>query len=140
MDIISQFFPLILAAGVKPWALGVLVVILGLLGLVLLACCYDDKAEDGAFWNSELFEGCVLICGLMVVVPFLLLLPEEVRRSLDFEYMLEALALVVVAAIWLGMHFGLPWLRRALRERPRPQRQGRSSPRGLGRRSKKGRR
>ena len=70
MDIISQFFPLILAAGVKPWALGVLVVILGLLGLVLLACCYDDKAEDGAFWNSELFEGCVLICGLMVVVPF----------------------------------------------------------------------
>ena len=140
MDIISQFFPMILAAGVKPWALGVLVVILGLLGLVLLACCYDDKAEDGAFWNSELFEGCVLICGLMVVVPFLLLLPEEVRRSLDFEYMLEALALVVVAAIWLGMHFCLPWLRRALRERPRPQRQGRSSPRGQGRRSKKGRR
>jgi len=76
----------------------------------------------------------------MVVVPFLLLLPEEVRRSLDFEYMLEALALVVVAAIWLGMHFGLPWLHRHLRERPRPQRQGRPSPRGQGRRCKKGRR
>lgn len=140
MDIISQFFPMILASGVKTWALGVLVVILGLLGLVLLACCYDDKADDGAFWNSELFEVCVLICGLMVVVPFLLLLPEEVRRSLDFEYMLEALALVVVAAIWLGMHFGLPWLHRHLRECPRPQRQGHPSPRGQGRRGKKGRR
>lgn len=52
MDIISQFFPMILAAGVKSWALGVLVVILGLLGLVLLACCYDDKADDGAFWKK----------------------------------------------------------------------------------------
>ena len=55
MDIISQFFPLILAAGVKPWALGVLMVILGLLGLVLLACCYDDKADDGAFPSSRDF-------------------------------------------------------------------------------------
>lgn len=50
MDIIAPFLPMILAAGVKPWALGVLVVILGLLGLVLLACCYDDKVDDGAFW------------------------------------------------------------------------------------------
>ena len=69
MDIISQFFPLILAAGVKPWALGVLVVILGLLGLVLLACCYDDKADDGAFWNSELYEGCASPSGAEQSAP-----------------------------------------------------------------------
>lgn len=138
MDISAPFFPLILAAGVKPWALGGFVVILGLLGLVFLAFCYDDKADDDSFWKSELFEGCIFICGLMVVVPFLMLLPEEVRRSLDFEYMLEILALVVVAAIWLGMHFGLPWLRRVLKERPRPPRQGPPSPRGQGRRAKKG--
>lgn len=82
MDISAPFFPMILAAGVKTCALGVFVVMIGLLGMLLLSCCYDEKADDDSFWKSEHFEACVIICGLMVVEPFLLLLPEEGRREL----------------------------------------------------------
>lgn len=59
MDISAPFLPMILASGVKPWALGVFVVMIGLLGMLLLSCSYDDRAGDDSFWKSELFKGKV---------------------------------------------------------------------------------
>lgn len=125
--------------------LGVLVCLLGLMGLGALALSGWDEEKDNSSWKSELWEGGIFICGLMVVTPFLMLLPEAARESLvaddttyvaPFEGVLAVLALVLGGGIWLVMRFALPPLRRWLREKPRRPRQGRPSPPGKGRRSK----
>ena len=139
---------IMLAAAAHPWALGVLGFILGVLGLFLLVRSGWENEKDSQSWRSQLLEGGIIICGLMVAVPVLMLLPEETRKALledDTSYIaphkgaLVLFALVFGGGIWLFMRLGLPHLRRFLRESPRRQRQGRPSPPGKGRRSKKGR-
>lgn len=139
---------MMLAEAAHPWALGVLVFILGVLGLFLLVRTGWENEKDSQSWRSQLLEGGIIIGGLMVAVPVLMLLPEETRNALledDTSYIaphkgaLVLLALLFGGGIWLFMRLGLPHLRRFLRESPRRQRQGRPSPPGKGRRSKKGR-
>ena len=138
----------LLAEAAHPWALGVLVFILGALGLFFLVRSGWENEKDWQSWRSQLHEGGIIICGLMVAVPVLMLLPEETRKALledDTSYTaphkgaLVLFALVFGGGIWLFMRLGLPHLRRFLRESPRRQRQSRPSPPGKGRRSKKGR-
>ena len=139
---------MMLAEAAHPWALGMLVFILGVLGLFLLVRSGWENEKDSQLWRSQLLEGGIIICGLMVAVPVLMLLPEETRKALledDTSYIaphkgaLVLFALVFGGGIWLFMRLGHPYLRRFLRESPRRQRHGRPSPPGKGRRSKKGR-
>ena len=139
---------MMLAEAAHPWALGVLVFILGVLGLFLLVRSGWENEKDSQSWRSQLLEGGIIICGLMVAVPVLMLLPEETRKALledETSYIaphkgaLVLFALVFGGGIWLFMRLELPHLRRFLRESPRRQRQGRPCPPGKGRRSNKGR-
>ena len=139
---------MMLAEAAHPWALGVLVFILGVLGLFFLVRSAWENEKDWQSWRSQLHEGGIVICGLMVAVPILMLVPEETRKAVcedetsyiaPYRGALVLLAFVFGGGIWLFMRLGLPYLRRFLRESPRRQRQGRPSPPGKGRRSKKGR-
>ena len=139
---------IMLAEATHPWALGVFVFILGVSGLFLLARSGWENEKDSQSWRSQLFEAGIIICGLLVVVPILMLVPEETRKALledDTSYIaphkgaLVLFALVFGGGIWLFMRLGLPHLRRFFNAIPRKQRQGRPSPPGKGRRSKKGR-
>ena len=125
----SEFcFYLLAAAEVKPWAMGVFVVLLGLGGLAFLACSDWDK-----YGIPELAEGAFVLCALMVVTPPLLLLPEELRLEIP-AYVLVIAAMVAACIICLGIRALLRWLG----ARPRkPQRQGRPSLPGLGKRGRK---
>lgn len=124
------------AAEVKPWALGVFVFLLGLGGLVLLARSDWEKSSDEEPVKSELLEGAFFLCGLMLVAPLFMLLPENVRRELPAES-LVIMAVVAVVGVLVAMHFGRKALRRLLGARPsKPQRQGRPSPPGLGKRGR----
>lgn len=131
---------------VGPWALGVLICLLGVMGLGLLVISGWDEEKDSSSWRSQLWEGGVFICGLMVAGPLLMLLPEDVRRALaddettylaPFDGALAVLAFVFGFGIWLVMRLGLPPLRRRLREKPVQPRRGRPSPPRKGKRSKK---
>ena len=130
----SEFcFYLLSSAGVKPWALGVFVVLLGLGGLAFLVCSGRDKADREDSCASELKEGALVLCALMVVTPPLLLLPEELRQEIPAEALLIA---ALVAAVIIS--FGIRALLRWLGARPhQPQRQGRPSLPGLGKRGRK---
>lgn len=130
----SEFcFYLLAAAEVKPWALGVFVVLLGLGGLAFLVCSGREKADRVDSCASELKEGALVLCALMVVTPPLLLLPEELRQEIPAEALLIA---ALVAAVIIS--FGIRALLRWLGARPRkPQRQGRPSLPGLGKRGRK---
>lgn len=140
---------ILLAAAVKNWALGLFLFCLGLSGLFLLVRSGWDKEKNQESWKYELAEGGFVICGLLTLMPILMLVPEETRNAVfadDTTYVapykgaLALLAVVVGGGIWIFMRLGLPHLRRFLQERPRRQRQGRPSPPGQGRRSKKRRR
>ena len=116
--VLSEFcFYLLSAAEVKPWALGVFIVLLGLGGLAFLACLDWDKADGADSCASELAEGALVICALMVVTPPLLLLPEEWRQNIPADVLIVA-ALVAVGIIWLLGHYGIRALHRWLRSRP----------------------
>lgn len=130
----SEFcFYLLAAAEVKPWALGVFIVLFGLGGLAFLVCSGRDKADRVDSCASELKEGALVLCALMVVTPPLLLLPEELRQEIPAEALLIA---ALVAAVIIS--FGIRALLRWLGARPRkPQRQGRPSLPGLGKRGRK---
>ena len=139
---------MMLAEAAHPWALGVLVFILGVLGLFFLVRSAWKNEKDWQSWRSQLHEGGIVICGLMVAVPILMLVPEETRKAVcedetsyiaPYRGALVLLAFVFGGSIWLFMRLGLPHLRRFLNDSPRKQRQGRPSPPGKGRRSKKGR-
>lgn len=126
----------LLAAGAHPWTLGVLVCLLGLMGLGFLSVSGWEQEKDANSARSQLFDGGIVICGLMVVGPPIMLLPEEVRGNIGKEAIM-VLAIVVGGGIWLFMRFGLPPLRRFFRERPGKQRRGRPSPPGQGKRARK---
>lgn len=130
----SEFsFYLLAAAEVKPWALGVFIVLFGLGGLAFLVCSGRDKADRVDSCASELKEGALVLCALMVVTPPLLILPEELRQEIPAEALLIA---ALVAAVIIS--FGIRALLRWLGARPRkPQRQGRPSLPGLGKRGRK---
>ncbi|MBQ5666439.1 MAG: hypothetical protein IIV41_11340 [Akkermansia sp.] len=130
----SEFcFYLLAAAEVKPWALGVFIVLFGLGGLAFLVCSGRDKADREDSCAPELAEGALVLCALMVVTPPLLLLPEELRQEIPVEALLIA---ALVAAVIIS--FGIRALLRWLGARPRkPQRQGRPSLPGLGKRGRK---
>lgn len=130
----SEFcFYLLSSAGVKPWALGVFVVLLGLGGLAFLACLDWDKYGREDSCAPELAEGAFVLCALMVVTPPLLLLPEELRQEIP-AYVLVIAALVAACIICLGIRALLRWLG----ARPhQPQRQGRPSLPGYGKRGRK---
>ena len=139
---------MMLAEAAHPWALGVLVFILGVLGLFFLVRSAWENEKDWQSWRSQLHEGGIIICGLMVAVPILMLVPEETRKAVcedetsyiaPYRGALVLLAFVFGVGIWLFMRLGLSHLRRFLNDSPRKQRQGRPSPPGKGRRSKKGR-
>lgn len=128
---------LVLAAGVKPWALGAFVFLLGLGGLVLLAFSDWEKSSGEEGIKSELLEGAFFLCGLMVVAPLLMLLPEAVRREMP-DYLLVIVAVVTAVGVLVAIHFVRKALRRWVDARPhKPQRQGRPSSPGLGKRGKK---
>jgi hypothetical protein len=110
-------FYLLAAAEVKPWALGVFIVLIGLGGLAFLGCSGRDKADREDSCASELAEGSLVICALMVVTPPLLLLPEEWRQNIPADVLIVA-ALVAVGIIWLLGHYGIRALHRWLRSRP----------------------
>ena len=71
---------IMLAEATHPWALGVFVFILGVSGLFLLARSGWENEKDSQSWRSQLFEAGIIICGLLVVVPILMLVPEETRK------------------------------------------------------------
>lgn len=136
---------IMLAEATHPWALGVFVFILGVSGLFLLARSGWENEKDSQSWRSQLFEAGIIICGLLVVVPILMLVPEETRKAVyedetsyiaPYKGALVLLALVFGGGIWLFMRLGLPHLRRFLNDSPHKQRQGRPCPPGKGRRSK----
>ena len=95
----SEFcFYLLAAAEVKPWALGVFIVLFGLGGLAFLVCSGRDKADRVDSCASELKEGALVLCALMVVTPPLLLLPEELRQEIPAEALLIAALLSLSAS------------------------------------------
>ena len=126
----------LLLAATRPWALGALISILGFGGLAVMF---------GNRWHeSDTVGELTIVFGLMAVGPILCLLPAELRHSIadspfDRE-ILCGLVLLVIVALWAGLHFLVRYMRRIRHECPRTQRQGRPSPRGQGRRGKKGRR
>ena len=130
----SEFcFYLLAAAEVKPWALGVFIVLFGLGGLAFLVCSGRDKADRVDSCASELKEGALVLCALMVVTPPLLLLPEELRQEIPAEALLIA-ALVAAVIISFGIRALLRWSSRHPRK---VQRQGRPNPPGRGKRGRK---
>lgn len=130
----SEFcFYLLAAAEVKPWALGVFIVLFGLGGLAFLVCSGRDKADREDYCASELKEGALVLCALMVVTPPLLLLPEELRQEIPAEALLIA-ALLAAVIISFGIRALLRWSSRQPRK---VQRQGRSNPPGRGKRGRK---
>ena len=130
----SEFcFYLLAAAEVKPWALGVFIVLFGLGGLAFLVCSGRDKADREDSCASELKEGALVLCALMVVTPPLLLLPEELRQEIPAEALLIAALLAAVI-----ISFGIRALLRWSSSHPRKvQRQGRPNPPGRGKRVRK---
>ena len=95
---------MMLAEAAHPWALGVLVFILGVLGLFLLVRSGWENEKDSQSWRSQLLEGGIIICGLMVAVPVLMLLPEETRKSLledDTSYIAPHKGALVLFALFL---------------------------------------
>ena len=130
----SEFcFYLLAAAEVKPWALGVFIVLFGLGGLAFLVCSGRDKADREDSCASELKEGALVLCTLMVVTPPLLLLPEELRQEIPAEALLIA-ALLAAVIISFGIRALLRW---SSRHPHKVQRQGRLNPPGRGKRGRK---
>lgn len=117
-------FYLLAAAEVKPWALGVFIVLFGLGGLAFLVCSGRDKADREDSCASELKEGALVLCALMVVTPPLLLLPEELRQEIPAEALLIA-ALLAAVIISFGIRALLRWSSRHPRK---VQRQGGGQP------------
>lgn len=130
---------MMLAEAAHPWALVALFVILGIFGLVVLAHTrwYEEKNTESSHY--EMYEGLLFICVMMIVLPFLFMMPEGPLQTICLEKILLNIAVVAGVLIWLFMHFGLRNMHKWFPERRRKQRQGRPSPPGKGRRSKKGR-
>lgn len=121
----------LLLAATRPWALGALISILGFGGLAVM------------FWTrwyeSDTIGELVHVFGLMAVGPILCLLPEGAGSLIDKE-VLYGLVVLLLVALGAGLHYLTRYMSSIRHERPRPQRQGRPSPPGQGRRGKKGRR
>ena len=126
----------LMLAATRPWALGALISILGFGGLAVMLW--------NRWYESDAGEGLALLFGLMAAGPILCLLPDDftqVIADLPFnEEILCGLCVLVIAALWAGLHYLTRYMSRIRHVRPRPQRQGRPSPPGQGRRGKKGRR
>ena len=121
----------LMLAATRPWALGALISILGFGGLAVM------------FWTrwyeSDTIGELVHVFGLMAVGPILCLLPEGAGSLIDKE-VLYGLVVLLLVAFGAGLHYLTRYMSRIRHVRPRPQRQGRPSPPGQGRRGKKGRR
>lgn len=126
---------MILAAAVKPWALGAFIVLLGGLGWIFLILTEDNWVE-----HAELWELLMTACAIMLLGPLLYLFPSRWFQFMG-AWTLEILIGVSAIALYLLVHVGRGAIRRVLGLRPiRRLKQGRPSPRGQGRRGKKGRR
>ena len=121
----------LLLAATRPWALGTLISILGFGGLAVM------------FWTrwyeSDTIGELVHVFGLMAVGPILCLLPEGAGSLIDKD-VLYGLIVLLLVAFGAGLHYLTRYMSRIRHVRPRPQRQGRPSPPGQGRRGKKDRR
>lgn len=121
----------LMLAATRPWALGALISILGFGGLTMMLW--------NRWYESDTIGELVHVFGLMAVGPILCLLPEGAGSLIDKE-VLYGLVVLLLVALGAGLHYLTRYMSRIRHERPRPQRQGRPSPPGQGRRGKKGRR
>lgn len=116
----------LMLAATRPWALGALISILGFGGLSMMLW--------NRWYESDTGEGLTLLFGLMAAGPILCLLPDDftqVIADLPFnEEILCGLCVLVIAALWAGLHLLMRYMRRIRHERPQRQ----------GSRGKKGRR
>ncbi len=114
----------LMLAATRPWALGALISILGFGGLAMMLW--------NRWYESDTGEGLTLLFGLMAAGPILCLLPDDftqVIADLPFnEEILCGLCVLVIAALWAGLHFLMRYMRRIRHERP--QRQGRCGKKG----------
>ena len=121
----------LMLAATRPWALGALISILGFGGLAVMLW--------NRWYESDTIGELVHVFGLMAVGPILCLLPEGAGALIDKEVRYGLVVLLLVA-LGAGLHYLTRYMSRIRHVRPRPQRQGRPSPPGQGRRGKKGRR
>lgn len=121
----------LMLAATRPWALGALISILGFGGLAVMLW--------NRWYESDTIGELVHVFGLMAVGPILCLLPEGAGSLIDKE-VLYGLVVLLLVALGAGLHYLTRYMSRIRHVRPRPQRQGRPSPPGQGRRGKKGRR
>ena len=121
----------LMLAATRPWALGALISVLGFGGLAVMLW--------NRWYESDTIGELVHVFGLMAVGPILCLLPEGAGSLIDKE-VLYGLVVLLLVALGAGMHYLTRYMCRIRHVRPRTQRQGRPSPRGQGRRGKKGRR
>lgn len=121
----------LMLAATRPWALGALISILGFGGLAVMLW--------NRWYESDTIGELVHVFGLMAVGPILCLLPEGAGSFIDKE-VLYGLVVLLLVALGAGLHYLTRYMSRIRHVRPRPQRQGRPSPPGQGRRGKKGRR
>ena len=121
----------LMLAATRPWALGALISVLGFGGLAVMLW--------NRWYESDTIGELVHVFGLMAVGPILCLLPEGAGSLIDKE-VLYGLVVLLLVALGAGLHYLTRYMCRIRHVRPRPQRQGRPSPPGQGRRGKKGRR
>ena len=121
----------LMLAATRPWALGALISILGFGGLAVMLW--------NRWYESDTIGELVHVFGLMAVGPILCLLPEGAGSLIDKE-VLYGMVVLLLVALGAGLHYLTRYMSRIRHVRPRPQRQGRPSPPGQGRRGKKGRR